>query len=199
MPRTVALFALLLLTSCATFESGELPGLDRWPVTATSGEVDPSGLQFVPRWLHFGTSGLPRKFEASWERGLRRELEASGRFSGVELIRPETSPYAPPDRYVSFDFEHSRSNLWLTRIWMGVCAMTATVIPARTVQYFDVIATVRDRDGHVLGTIERSVSGSTWVGLLPLLALPFAGGGLGELVRDTSRSIIVEGAENGWL
>ena len=82
---------------------------------------------------------------------------------------------------------------------MGLCAMTGTVIPARVVQNFDVHAIVSDAEGNEVGTIDRSVRGTTWVGILALFALPFEGAGHSELVRNTIRSIVVEATEKGWL
>ena len=188
------LMVALLLSACATFETGELTGLDRWSELG-GGTLDEQG-QAGP-WVHLITKGLPDKFRDGWRRGIVAEIEHVA--AGVEVIERTTSAFSPANAYVQFAFEHSRQGLWPTRIWMGVCALSATVIPARTVQYFGITATFSDAEGKQLGQVHRSVSGQTWVGVLTLFALPFAGGGLGELVRDSTRSILVEARENGWI
>lgn len=185
---TASLILLLSMTSCVTFEAGDTPGLDRWPIAEKSDKV-----------LHVTIDDLPPKFARQWQRGVQGELEQSAHFKGVEWMGPATSTITSPDLSMAMQFRHARQGLWPTRIWMGVCAMTATIIPARTVQHFDVRATFHDGQGKQLGTIERSVSASTWVGILTLLLTPFEGAGHGEMIRNTTRSILVEAADNGWL
>lgn len=179
--RTVWLGLLLFLASCATFESGDLPGLERWPPQSAARRV-----------VDVQMDGLPQKFQKGWQRGAVRALEDWQAGSGAGGAQA-------PKRTLLLHFEHSRQDIWLTRIWMGFCAFSGAVIPARTEQFFDLRAEVLDESGRQLGVVERSVSGATWVGWLPLFALPFAGGGLGELVQDTMRSVVVEAAEKGWL
>lgn len=179
---------LLALTSCVTFEAGETPGADQWPPAMSKAKE-----------LQVTTSGLPPKFAPSWERGVARELAQSGRFKGVDMTNAADARRTPADVSLALEFTHARQDLWTTRIWMGVCAISATVIPARTVQYFDVHAVLRDGKGKELGTIERSVHASTWVGILTLFVLPFEGAGHSEMIRDTTRSIIIEAVDKGWL
>lgn len=185
---TASLLLLLTMTSCVTFEAGDTPRLERWPLESSS-----------HKWLHASIEGLPAKFERQWSRGVEQELKDSERFKGVELMTAASSPFAPADVGLTMDFEHARQDLWTTRIWMGVCAMSATIIPARTVQYFDVQAKFSDGQGNQLGVIKRSVSASTWVGILTLFVTPFEGAGHGEMIRNTTRSILVEAAEKGWI
>ena len=176
--RSSLLLLLLALSGsgCATFESGELPGVDRWPEVAAAVPARERAVRLV----------------ADWREGAEQVLFDSGRCRLVGAT-------AGFERRIVVRFRHARQGLWLTRIWMGVCAATATLVPARTVQYFELDVSVLDADGNELGRIERSVDGATWVGILTLFALPFAGGGLGELVRDTTRSVVVEAIDRGWL
>lgn len=185
---TASLAFLLSLTACATFEAGATPGLDQWPLA-----------NHTNKHLHVTIDGLPAKFARQWSRGVEAELDTSERFHGVEMMTSASSPMKPADVSVVMQFEHDRQDLWTSRIWMGVCAMSGTIIPARTVQYFDVKATFFDGQGKELGTIERSVEASTWVGILTLFATPFAGAGHGEMIRNTTRSIVVEASQKGWL
>ena len=185
---TASLALLLSMTACATFEAGDTPGLDKWPLE-----------KHTNKHLHVTIDGLPAKFARQWSRGVEAELDSSDRFHGVQLMTDASSPIAPADASIAMHFQHDRQDLWTSRIWMGVCAMSATIIPARTVQYFDVQARFYDGQGKELGTIERSVEASTWVGILTLFATPFAGAGHGEMIRDTTRSIVVEAAQKGWL
>jgi len=182
--RVLLIGLLLLLSGCATFESGELPMLDRWPPQPSPGA----------RLLAVQLEDLPEKFAAGWQRGVVKVLEDSGRFARVT-----TDGDVQYDRRLSLTFAHERQNLWVSRIWMTVCAFSATVIPARSGQCFGVRAVVFDRDGRQLGVIERQVEGATWVGILTLFALPFSGAGLGELIEDTMRSVTMEAVAKGWL
>ncbi|MCB9877858.1 MAG: hypothetical protein H6835_09680 [Planctomycetes bacterium] len=179
-------FVLLALGACASFESGDLPNLDRWP---------PQALAAARPALRVEVNGLPKKFAGGWVQQAVKTCEASERFASVTT---ETS--AAADRVARFDIEHSRPDgLPVARVWMGVTALTLGVIPARSYQRFVVHAHFLDANGHVLGTAERTVESQTWVGWVMLFALPFAGAGMGGLIDDTTRSILVEANDNGWL
>lgn len=187
--RSVLLCFFVLLASCATFESGELAGLDRWPPTAAS---EPSNIAI-------SIDGLPSKFVNGWQRGAEKALLESKRCATVTTDPQQANQLPANERQLQLVFEHTRSNLWVTRSWMFVCAMSAAVIPARTAQQFGIRAIISDGSGKQLGVIERQVEGVTWVGLLPLFAMPFAGAGLSSLIDDSMRSIVVEAVDRGLL
>ncbi|MCR9243520.1 MAG: hypothetical protein NXI31_00705 [bacterium] len=174
-----------MLTACATFESGELPGLEDWPPPPTS----------IARSLAVEFAGLPPKFDAGWQRVFVGVLEDSQLFTSVTRAGAGEAV----DRRLRFEFAHSRPDIRWTRTFMYLCALTAGILPARAANQFDVRATVLDRAGEELGVIERSVTSATWVGWVFLLAAPFAGVGMTGLAEDTARSILVEAAAAGWL
>lgn len=187
MRSLLTMFVLLALTACASFESGDLPHLDRWPPTVALDAARPA--------LRVEVNGLPKKFAGGWQAQTVKTCEASGRFASVT-----TDAGAAADRLARFDIEHSRPDgLPVARVWMGVTALTLGVIPARAYQRFVVHAHFVDASGNVLGTAERTVESQTWVGWVMLFALPFAGAGMSGLIDDTTRSILVEANDKGWL
>jgi len=185
--RPLLLIALPLLSACASFEAGELPGLDRWPLAAAPASPAPT--------LRVEASGLPDKFAGGWLRDAAQVCRESGRFANVTI-----DPDAPADRVLRFDVEHSRPDgLPMTRVFMYACALTLGVIPARAYHRFVVHARFLAADGAELGVVDRTVESQTWVGWVFLFALPFAGAGTSGLFQDTTRSALVEAVDAGWL
>ena len=185
--RSAALLLLVhasLLSACATFESGELPGLDAWPPETAPVRLD----------VALEIEGLPEKFHAGFQHEWVQVLEESGRFGRVTV-----DPEAAVDRRVRMVVDHERQSLPLTRTLMLMCAFTLGVLPARAAWDFEIRAEILDGNGSPLGAVDRSVGAATWVGWIPLLALPFAGAGLSPLARDTMRSVVAEGVASGWL
>ena len=190
--RSLLLFVLLATSACASFESGDLPHLDGWPPRPVA----------ATQHARIEMNGLPDKF-SWWPERTRAVFAASGRFDGVRVGTtgaPESSHAPRHEVLVRFDVRHDRPDgLPLTRAMMLVCALSAATIPARSVHTFDVRATFHDSAGNALGSVDRSIRSSTWVGWPLLFALPFAGVGMGELIDDTMRSIVVEASDAGWL
>lgn len=185
--RLLVILLLLTLPACASFEFGDLPHLDQWPPPAAEGSDR-------NRTLRVEVDGLPHKFVQGWTQGTIAALADSGRFDRV------TADAGNADRVLRYHIAHARpGGLWRTRILMGVCAVSLGVIPAPASHDFAIEAEVLDSTGRRLGSAYRKVASTTWVGLLPLFALPFAGAGMGDLIRDTTRSITVEAVDAGWL
>lgn len=184
--RTAALALLALAASCASFESGELPLLENWPPPASA----------APTALTLEFRGMPTKFEAGWERVMTATLLDSRRFSTVAAAAAGASA---ADRHLRIDVTHTRPDIRWTRAFMFLCAATAGILPARAANDFELRVTVIDGRGTELGTIDRSVGTVTWVGWVFVLALPFAGAGVTPLIEDTTRSILLEGVDRGWL
>ena len=182
--RALLLLLLCLLPACASFEAGELPHLDGWPLDASSPQVE----------LMATVDGLPDKFDAGWRAALARVVGESERFSPVASRRAGAA-----FRRVEVAVTHRRQPLWTSRIWMTACALSLGVVPARAQHAFEVRAVVRDASGAELGAVERSVESETWIGWLLLPAMPFAGVGTTGLVEDTFRSVLAEAAARGWL
>ena len=180
-----ALLGALLATGCASFESGELPFLETWPPPASA----------APTTLTLELSGMPSKFQAGWERVMAATLLESERFSDVTVATATSTA----DRHLRIDVTHSRPDIRWTRTFMYLCAFTAGILPARAANDFALQVTVLDGSGNALGTMERSVGTATWVGWVFVFALPFAGVGVTPLIEDTTRSILLEGVDRGWL
>lgn len=184
MRALLALVTSCCLGACASFEYGELPLLERWPPPAAA----------APPVLRLEIVGMPDKFVDGWRAETVQELEASGRFAAVV-----TDAAAGAGRTLRLEVTHSRPDIAATRAFMYACALTLLVFPARAANTFELRAVVLDQAGAELGVVERSVTTVTWVGWVFLLALPFAGAGMTPLVEDSTRSIVLEAVDAGWL
>lgn len=192
MPTRAFAFPVLLLglSACASFESGELSLLDRWPPATVA----------APKPLELRLEGVPEKFDAGWQEQALKVFEESGRFGTVTTGSAETIATSPSNGHrLRILVEHSRPEIVVTRTFMYLCAFTAGIVPARAAHTFDVQAIVLDSSGNPIGTTTRSVTSATWVGWVVLPALPFAGIGMSGMIRDTMRSILLECVEEGWL
>lgn len=184
--RPVAGVLLAVAAGCATFEGGALPRLEGWPPPPVE----------APPALSIAFDGLPAKYVAGWRRVAGEALADSGR---ATVAADAGTAGANPGGRIEFVVAHSRPPLNLTRGWMLVTALTAGLVPARAANCFDVEARFFGADGALRGRVQRSIESVTWVGWVMLLALPFAGAGMGGQVEDLLHSIVVEAVDRGLL
>lgn len=199
-PVQVLSVLLLILPAlgCVAFRADDMTSIASWPPPESLGKKT---INIVVTGAHlFNGQPFPSDEKQKTEDFVRKRWEApisqayfeSGYFSEIKAANPDVDVYA--DVKILEREEGSE-------VWAFISGFTMTVIPCRATQEFVVQTTFKDREGKVLGTIEKSEKSPFWFQLFLVFAMPTNSMGQvwKDIVSDLNRATILEAHDKGFL
>jgi hypothetical protein len=183
MKRTLKALLLLVgvsLTGCVSYSQHDLPVVQNWPLPNKDVTVKPTAyLRFTALHTMNGqqTNG---GVSGSWEKVWVDSYNKSERFQRV------TTDKVDSDVYVYATLRNQETGSVASAILTGA---TLYIIPTTFDNKLTLETVYKDRDGKVLGRIEKSETVTTWLQLLLVFAAPFNPSSDGVIQHLTQSSL----------
>lgn len=173
----------LSLTGCLSYSHHDLAQVQQWPLTAPAAEAKPS--VYVRLNGEYLLNGSPRAGGvdvARWEKILVDSYAASGAVASATVTKAQSDVYV----YATLT-NHEKGSMPLAFI----SGFTFGIIPTTFDNKLTLKTVYKDRDGKVLGQVEKSETITTWIQLVLIFATPF-NASLDDTIKDLSQSSIEE-------
>jgi hypothetical protein len=163
--KALVLIIGVSLGGCVSYSQHDLPAVESWPLASKNTTTKPTAyVRFTALHTFNGEQRAGGTNVTAWEKVLLDNFNQSGRFQRV------TTDKVDSDVYVYASVRNEETGNTGSAILTGI---TLFLIPT-TVDNRLVMETVyKDRDGKVLGRVEKSETVTTWMQLLLVFALPF--------------------------
>ncbi|MCI8212200.1 hypothetical protein AUC61_21960 [Pseudomonas sp. S25] len=175
--------ACLSLTGCLSYSHHDLAQVKQWPLTAPAADAKPS--VYVRLNGEYLLNDRPRAGgvdTARWEKILVDSYSASGAVASATAAKTQS------DIYVSATLTNHEKGIMPLAFISG---FTFTLIPATFDNTLTLKTVYKDRDGKVLGQVEKSETITTWIQLVLIFAAPF-NASLDDTIKHLSQSSIEE-------
>lgn len=181
--QALLVLLVLALPGCASYSLHTLPPVEAWPPTAATEPVKPTAfVRFTAMHLFNGEQTNGGVNAAAWQKILLDNYNNSQRFQRV------TTDKVDSDVYVYATLRNNEQGSQLSAIVTGA---TFFIIPTAFQNTLTLETVYKDRDGKVLGRIEKSETVNTWMQLFLVVALPFRPSDE-ELIKHLSQSSLEE-------
>jgi len=181
--KTLLLLLCVVLPGCVSYSQHELAPVEAWPPVAKVEAAKPSVyVRFTAFHLFNGQQTNGGVNVSGWEKILVDNFNQSDRFKQV------TTEKLDSDVYVYATLRNQEKGSMFGAIVTGA---TFFVIPGTFDNTFALETVYKDRDGKVLGRIEKSETVTTWMQLFLIVALPFQQSP-DEIVKQLSQSSLEE-------
>lgn len=189
------LFVLLVtlslsLTGCLSYSHHDLAPVPQWPLSAPAADAKPS--VYVRLNGEYLFNDRPRAGGidvARWEKILVDSYTASGAVASVTTAKTQSDVYV----YATL-VNHEKGSMPLAYI----SGFTFGVIPTTFDNTLTLKTVYKDRDGKVLGQVEKSETVTTWIQLVLIFAMPF-NASLDDTIKHLSQSSIEEALRRDLL
>lgn len=159
----VLLAALAALSGCASFRS-EVPGAAAaWPQAPD----ERASIAFTVEGdtvLNGSHDEMPARGKDKWREVTRRAYEESGLFGSVRRGEADTDYTA--EIHVTNEGEFNQALAFIS-------GFTFLVVPAKATDLLIVRTTFRDREGEIVGEIEKRSTMDSWIHLVMIPVMPF--------------------------
>jgi hypothetical protein len=173
----------LSLTGCLSYTHHDLAQVQQWPLTAPAAEAKPS--VYVRLNGEYLLNNRPRAGgvdTARWEKILVDSYTASGAVASATAAKAQSDVYV-----IATLTNHEKGSMPLAFI----SGFTFALIPTTFDNTLTLKTVYKDRDGKVLGQVEKSETITTWIQLVLIFATPF-NASLDDTIKHLSQSSIEE-------
>lgn len=165
MIKVLVLILGVSLGGCVSYSQHDLPAVENWPLASQQKSTKPTAyVRFTALHTFNGEQRAGGTNVSAWEKVLIDNFNQSGRFQRVTTDKVES------DVYVYASLRNEETGNTGSAILSGI---TLLVIPTVAHNRLVLETVYKDRDGKVLGRIEKSETVTTWMQLLLVFALPF--------------------------
>jgi hypothetical protein len=163
--KAVVLMLGVSLSGCVSYSQHDLPAVENWPLASKETSTKPTAyLRFTAIHTFNGEQRAGGTNVGAWEKVLLDAFNQSGRLQRVTTDKVES------DVYVYANVRNEETGNMGSAILTGI---TLFVVPSVVHNRLVLETVYKDRDGKVLGRIEKSETVTTWMQLLLVFALPF--------------------------
>jgi hypothetical protein len=181
--NTLLVLLVLTLPGCASYSQHNLAPVEAWPPTAAAETVKPNAyVRFTALHLFNGEQTNGGVDAAGWQKILLDNYSNSQRFQRV------TTDKVDSDVYVYATLRNYEQGSQFSAILTGASLF---LIPTAFQNTLTLETVYKDRDGKVLGRVEKSETITTWMQLFLVVALPFRQSD-DEIIKHLSQSSLEE-------
>lgn len=163
--KAVVLMLGVSLSGCMSYSQHDLPAVENWPLASKETSTKPTAyLRFTAIHTFNGEQRAGGTNVGAWEKVLLDAFNQTERFQRVTTDKVES------DVYVYANVRNEETGNMGSAILTGI---TLFVVPSVVHNRLVLETVYKDRDGKVLGRIEKSETVTTWMQLLLVFALPF--------------------------
>jgi hypothetical protein len=163
--KALVLMLGVALSGCVSYSQHDLPAVENWPLASKETSTKPTAyLRFTAIHTFNGEQRAGGTNVGAWEKVLLDAFNQSGRFGRVTTDKVESNVY------VYANVRNEETGNMGSAILTGI---TLFVVPSVVHNRLVLETVYKNRDGKVLGRIEKSETVTTWMQLLLVFALPF--------------------------
>lgn len=159
-------------TGCASFRDDNRKAITSWPLQSLDKKPSINLNVNGKAWINekeLPSDKVESNYSGQWRAQTSKAFEESGLFSAVKL-----GATTPADLQADVQFEQREEFSEKLSFLLGFTfGLSSLVIPQKSSTSYMVMASVKDKDGHVIGSSKQSETVSTWIQLFLLFAMPF--------------------------
>jgi hypothetical protein len=168
-------FFATTLTGCASFRDDNRKAITSWPLQNFDKKPSISITLSGKAWINekeLPADKVETNYSGQWRAQTSKAFEESGLFSAVKLGMTNSA-----DLQVDIQFEQREKFSETLSFLLGFTfGLSSLVIPQKGSTTYTVMASFKDKDGHVIDSSKQSETVSTWMQLFLLFAMPFRDG-----------------------
>ncbi len=175
--RYVIILILLatMLSGCASFRDDNRKTITSWPLQHPDSKPSINLNVTGKAWINekeVPADKVESDYGGQWRAQTSKAFEESGLFSAVRL---GGTNLAEIQANIQFEQRHRFSET-LSFLLGFTFGLSSLVIPQKASTTYMIMASFKDKDGHLIGSSNQSETVSTWMQLFLLFAMPFRDG-----------------------